>query len=750
MKKVLFYALLLFWGTGFMNGQNILDDVVWDPEPWTNDPKVTELGNLVDLLSFLETEAQKDINLWFLELQFSSVKMLVEAYPPASPMINEMIGAYSNYNDAGGMHKYINGSKQLLLAYEFTPNVVSYVVCNLPEGWDPRISYPLYIWGTEGGTTPYPGGIHDKFKEQIYGGLLPRAPSSRFKDGYTIVPGGLGQRSYTFDCARDFFKGMNRFIENFKTDKSKYYLGGFSNGGRATYYISTTDGALEKYKFAGLAMYAPNIDDAYLTPAYSSRISDVPVWVGAGENDDTYGAIAKKLNDHLTDEGYPPAVYDVVEGIGHTWTQDTQGDMCYFLQEQQRLMPGEPPMKPGTLKEDEAGERQLKISWTDNSDNELLFVVERQIAGERDFKEVGKVAPNLEYFIDRTVVSGTKYIYRVYAYNESGISEPSNELGIKTPGKGISNVAFGKKILVSAFEESSYNLIDGHTLGTDEYRWNAENYPQWAEIDLKAEYDISLVKLYAYDNREYLYTIEVKTEDGEYATVVDKSSANVSAPAYIDELALNGRYVKLTVSGALVYPGTKINIAELEVYGKLVGELDIRDISLDKSALDLTIGEKSRLTETLSPDYMINSDVKWKSSDETVAKVNIMGVVTAISEGTATITVTTAYGNHSATCDVRVTSNVGVADTDVLKPMIYPNPCTTDHFSILIPEFSGQTVTLLRIFDFTGKLVHTKEIMLNGNGDRTVTVETKSMRRGIYLIAVNTGLKTLQGRIVVL
>ena len=186
----------------------------------------------------------------------------------------------------------------------------------------------------------------------------------------------------------------------------------------------------------------------------------------------------------------------------------------------------------------------------------------------------------------------------------------------------------------------------------------------------------------------------------------------------------------------------------MEVYGKLVGELDINDISLDMSALDLTIGEKSTLTETLSPHEMINSDVKWKSSDETVAKVYSSGVVTAISEGTATITVTTAYGNHSAICDVRVTSSVGVADTDVSKPMIYPNPCTTDHFRILVPEFSGQTVTLLRIFDFTGKLVYTKEIMLNGNGDRTVTVETNSMRRGIYLIDVNTGLKTLQGRIV--
>ena len=44
----------------------------------------------------------------------------------------------------------------------------------------------------------------------------------------------------------------------------------------------------------------------------------------------------------------------------------------------------------------------------------------------------------------------------------------------------------------------------------------------------------------------------------------------------------------------------------------------------------------------------------WKSSDTKVATVD-NGLVTAVAEGTATITVTTADGGKTATCEVTVT-----------------------------------------------------------------------------------------------
>lgn len=310
MRKITIPFLLFFLSLNLSFGQNILGEIDWDPAPWTGDESRPALENLTSLLDHLVSETEKNENLWFLDLHFSSVKMLAKAYPPDESKINEMIAAYSNYDSEGSMEKYIHGAKQLIIAYEFKAGIVSYVVANLPQGWDPRISYPLYVWGSEGAlNVGYPQGIYNLFDEQISGGLLWRAPSSRFKDGYSIVPGGLGQGSYSGDCAADFIMGIDTFVANFRTDRSRYYLGGFSNGGRATWYISTAEGVMEKYNFSGLALFAPNVDAPFLTDAYSARVADVPIWLGYGDGDATYGNKAKNLNEHLLSVNHAPEVF---------------------------------------------------------------------------------------------------------------------------------------------------------------------------------------------------------------------------------------------------------------------------------------------------------------------------------------------------------------------------------------------------------------------------------------------------------
>ncbi len=78
-------------------------------------------------------------------------------------------------------------------------------------------------------------------------------------------------------------------------------------------------------------------------------------------------------------------------------------------------------------------------------------------------------------------------------------------------------------------------------------------------------------------------------------------------------------------------------------------KLDINEAELDK---DQTV----QLTETVYPDFItenINKDVIWSSSDSSVAKVED-GVVTAVGEGEAIITVKTVDGGFTDTCKVTV------------------------------------------------------------------------------------------------
>ena len=73
--------------------------------------------------------------------------------------------------------------------------------------------------------------------------------------------------------------------------------------------------------------------------------------------------------------------------------------------------------------------------------------------------------------------------------------------------------------------------------------------------------------------------------------------------------------------------------------------------------LTMGIGNTQQLTFNCDPWYAENQEVIWSSSDETVATVDANGKVTAVSDGSCTITVASAGDETKAdTCDVTVAS----------------------------------------------------------------------------------------------
>lgn len=76
-------------------------------------------------------------------------------------------------------------------------------------------------------------------------------------------------------------------------------------------------------------------------------------------------------------------------------------------------------------------------------------------------------------------------------------------------------------------------------------------------------------------------------------------------------------------------------------------------VTPDKATLTKE-GENVQLTATVTPSYADNKTVTWTSSDEKVAIVDKDGKVTAVGNGTATITARTISGNHTASVTVTV------------------------------------------------------------------------------------------------
>ena len=104
----------------------------------------------------------------------------------------------------------------------------------------------------------------------------------------------------------------------------------------------------------------------------------------------------------------------------------------------------------------------------------------------------------------------------------------------------------------------------------------------------------------------------------------------------------------------------------------------VSGVSLNKDSLALGVGDTETLTATVAPDNATNKAVTWTSSDTSVATVDAAGKVTAVGAGTATITVTTQDGNHTAACTVTVRPDV---------PPANPN------YRITVEATQGGTVT---------------------------------------------------------
>lgn len=79
----------------------------------------------------------------------------------------------------------------------------------------------------------------------------------------------------------------------------------------------------------------------------------------------------------------------------------------------------------------------------------------------------------------------------------------------------------------------------------------------------------------------------------------------------------------------------------------------VTSISLDKKELNLTVGDETTIKATITPSYAENKNVKWESSDESIATVKD-GVVTARKKGTTEIKVISEDGNKEAICKVTI------------------------------------------------------------------------------------------------
>ena len=234
----------------------------------------------------------------------------------------------------------------------------------------------------------------------------------------------------------------------------------------------------------------------------------------------------------------------------------------------------------------------VELIWTDNSNNEEGFIIEKETATEA-FVIIDSVTANVSSYIDLSVTNLT-YNYRVSAYNITGSSAYSNVAQIAVPVELTSftaNVVLGKVNLnwqtATEINNSGFNVERNNTTSTE-----------WISIGfVNGNGTTTAPKSYSFNDEniapgKYLYRLKQIDFNGifEYSNIIE---VVVNVP---DKFSLNQNYPNpFNPSTTIEFQLPKESFVTLKVYnilGKEVASLvneqkpaGVHKINFDASGL---------------------------------------------------------------------------------------------------------------------------------------------------------------------
>jgi hypothetical protein len=113
---------------------------------------------------------------------------------------------------------------------------------------------------------------------------------------------------------------------------------------------------------------------------------------------------------------------------------NTSGNSSYSNNANATTASASAPTAPSNLTATAASTSQINLSWTDNSNNETGFRIERSPDGSTGWTEIATPAANTTTYQNTGLTASTTYYYRVRAYNASGNSGYSNTANATTTG----------------------------------------------------------------------------------------------------------------------------------------------------------------------------------------------------------------------------------------------------------------------------------------------------------------------------
>ncbi len=362
-----------------------------------------------------------------------------------------------------------------------------------------------------------------------------------------------------------------------------------------------------------------------------------------------------------------------------------------------------PPEAPTGLSATTVSSSQINLSWTDNSNKEAGFKIERKIGADGTYSQIATVGTNVTAFSNTGLTVGTTYYYRVRAYNFVDNSNYSNEANATTPnpdsdGDGLTDY---EESLIGTDPLNPDTDGDGVNDKNDPFPLDpTKNGAPTATTNQATNVNGNSATLNATVNPNSLQTtvyFEYGTTPYQYTTPqqpIGSGTSNVSVSANITSISPNTTYHYRVVAA---------NIAKT-TYGS--------DMSFTTPPITLTIISPLNNSTMSRPDVMVKGTITNTTGKETGVTVN--GIVATVYSNQFVI-------NHVPLSEASNTITVTATDTagNTATTAVIVNAITSSPHATLIANIESGTSPLTTYFSISTELpnaVATYKMDFEGDG----------------------------------
>ncbi|HVT88938.1 MAG TPA: SBBP repeat-containing protein [Tepidisphaeraceae bacterium] len=264
-------------------------------------------------------------------------------------------------------------------------------------------------------------------------------------------------------------------------------------------------------------------------------------FLGAFSDIATVGAGVHSYTDN-TPAPLVTYVYDVVP-------RNTTGFANFGADSANLTTPSASLAAPSQLNATAVSSTRVDLTWRDNSDNEINFIVSRALTFDGDFQELATLGANVTSYTDNSAVPNTAYTYRVQAVNEYRESAFAVDT-VTTPDANAAGAPTNLRLAV--LSESSYRLTwADNSDNEDGYSIERANFTDgiFAPIGTTGADETSFTDTTGVTGLVYLYRVRAVNGStfSAYSNVVASNlGAALPAPTAFEALATSNSSITLT------------------------------------------------------------------------------------------------------------------------------------------------------------------------------------------------------------